>query len=208
VRIGAIAGDDRGAPDHGVGHLGVEIEGDRDRHVGRDLADAVQKLAFAVVVMLGHHGAVQGEQHGITAGPDLVDDRCGHLLVGRLGHQARGMRRGRHRNGEFGAGLARDVNETAERGVGALGLLDGRRTAERAGAGEGVDWCWQRRERIGLVHHHGNDKFSRHLALPIIQAFEQPTQPRRSSVPMALRSAQTSLAVSCALPKSHTRSTT
>ena len=74
-----------------VGHLGVEIERDGDRHVGRDLADAVQQLAFAVVVVLGDHGAVQGEQDGVAALLDLVDDRRRHLLVGGLGDQAGGV---------------------------------------------------------------------------------------------------------------------
>ena len=123
MRVGAVAGDDRGALDHRVGHLGVEIERDRDRHVGGDLADAVQQLAFAVVVVLGDHGAVQGQQDGVAALLDLVDDRRRHLLVGGLGDQARGMGGRGHRHGEFGARLAGDLDEAAERGVGAFGLL-------------------------------------------------------------------------------------
>ena len=142
VGIGAVAGHDRGALDHGVGHLGVEIERDRDRHVGGDLADAVQQLAFAVVVVLGDHGAVQGEQDGVAALPDLVDDRRRHLLVGGLGDEARGMGGGRHRHGEFRPGLAGHLDEAAEGGVGPLGLLDGARAAQLARAGEGLDRAW------------------------------------------------------------------
>ena len=40
---------------------------DRDRHVGRDRADAAQQLAFAVVEVLGDHRAVQGEEDRVAA---------------------------------------------------------------------------------------------------------------------------------------------
>ena len=166
MRIGAVAGDDGRALDHGVGHLRVKIERHRDRHVGRDLADAIEEFAFAVVIVLGHHGAVQRQQHGVAALLDLVDDCRRHLLVGGLGHQTRGMRRCRHRHGEFGACLAGDFDESAERGVGALGFRDGRRPAQGAGAGERFDRSRQRRERIGLVHHHRDCKFLRQFPLP------------------------------------------
>ena len=166
MRIGAIARDDGGALDHGVGHLGVEIERHRDRHVGRDPADAIEQLAFAVVIVLGDHGAVQGQQHGVAALLDLLDDGRRHLLVGGLGHQTRGMGRGRHRHGEFSAGLARDFDEAAQGSVGAFGFLDGARTAQGAGAGERFDRGRQRRERIRLVHHHRDYKFLRQFSLP------------------------------------------
>ncbi len=85
---------------------------------------------------------------------DLVDDGRRHLLIGGLGDQARRVGRGRHRHGEFGAGLARHFDEAAERGVGAFRVLDGGRAAQGAGAGKGLDGGGERRERIGLVHHH------------------------------------------------------
>jgi hypothetical protein len=77
VRVGAIAGDDRGALDHGVGHLGVEVERHGDRQVRRDPAQAVQQFALAVVVVLGDHGAMQRQQHRVATRPDRVGDRAG-----------------------------------------------------------------------------------------------------------------------------------
>ena len=154
VGIGAIAGNDRGAVDHGVCHLGVEIERHCNRHVGCDLADAVQQFAFAVVIVFRHHRAVQGEQHGIAALLDLVDDGRRHLLVGGLGDEARGIGAGGHRHGEFGAGLARYLDESTEGGVGAFELLDGKGAGKIRRAGKGGDWGWQGRERVRLVHHH------------------------------------------------------
>ena len=142
VGIGAVAGDDAGALDHGVGHLGVEVERHRDRHVRRDPADAIQKLAFAVVVVLGHHRAVQREQHGVAALLDLVDDGRRHLLVGGLGDQAGRMGGRRHRHGELRTGLARHLDEAAQRGVGAFGFLDGRRARSARRHGKRIRWAW------------------------------------------------------------------
>ena len=114
----------------------MEVERHRDGDVRRDLADPVQQFAFTIVEVLRHHCPVKREQDGIASLPDLVDDGRGHLLVGGLGNEARGMRGGRHRHGKFGAGLAGDLDEAAEGGVGSLGLLDGEGAAQVAGAGE------------------------------------------------------------------------
>ncbi len=43
-----------------------------------------EQLAFAVVIVLGDHGAVEGKENGVAAFPDLVDDGGRHLLVGGL----------------------------------------------------------------------------------------------------------------------------
>src|SRR5262249_42306598 len=68
------------------------------------------------------------------------------------------------------------------RGVSALSFLDGDSTTQSAGAGKGVEGGGKRRERVGLVHHHCNYKFSRHLNLPAMQTLEQPIEMR--SAPM------------------------
>jgi hypothetical protein len=62
---------------------------------------AILRMRFSsspspVVVVLGDHGAVQGEEDGVTALPDLVDDRGGHLLVGGFGDEARRVGRRSH----------------------------------------------------------------------------------------------------------------
>ena len=195
-----------GALDHGVGHLGVEIERDGDRHVGRDLADAIQQLAFAVVVMLGDHGAVQGEQHGVAALLHLVDDGRRHLLIGGLGHQARRMSRCRHRHGELRTRLARHLDEAAERGVGAFGFLDGRRAGQCAGAGKRLDGGRERREGIGLVHHHRHDELLRHQSPPFCQVLEQSIElPEKPALQSFASTANQLRANSCALQKGNTQ---
>jgi hypothetical protein len=57
--------------------VAMQVELDAHRHVGSDdLAHMGQQVAFAVVIALGHHGAVHGEQHAI--------DRHRRLEVGQI----------------------------------------------------------------------------------------------------------------------------
>ena len=59
-----------------VADVAMQVELDADRHVRTDdLADMGQEVAFAVVVALGHHGAVHGQEHAV--------DRQGGLQVGQ-----------------------------------------------------------------------------------------------------------------------------
>ena len=166
VRIGTVAGDDIGAVDHGVRHLRVEIEGDGNRHVGRDLADAVQQLAFAVVIFLRDHRAMQSQQDRVAALPDLLDDGGGHLFVRGLGDQAGRIGRGRHRYSKLGASLAGDLDEAAQGGIGPFGSRDGFGAGQIARAGEGIDGRGERRERVRLMHHHCDYELLRHGIFP------------------------------------------
>ena len=62
MRIGAVADHCAGVRDHRRGHVGVVVEARYDRHPVADQgADAAQQFALAIVVMLGHHRAVQVE---------------------------------------------------------------------------------------------------------------------------------------------------
>ena len=57
-------------------HVGVQIEADHQRQILADhLAHAPQDFTFAIVEMLGDHGAVQVEIDGIerSGGGDAVD---------------------------------------------------------------------------------------------------------------------------------------
>ena len=99
VRIGAIAGDDRGVVDHRRRHVRVEVEPDGDRQSRRHRADAPQQLALAVVQVLGHHRAVQREERRVAPAPDRADDRLAHVLVGGALDVARGMGAGGDGNG-------------------------------------------------------------------------------------------------------------
>ena len=52
--------------DHRPGHVRVEVEGDGHGHRrSDDLAHRAEEIALAVLEPLGHHGAVQIEQHAV-----------------------------------------------------------------------------------------------------------------------------------------------
>ena len=60
VRIGAEGGQAVGLAQHLGGDVGVQVQAGDDGHGRADgLAHARQQLAFAVVQVLGDHGAVQ-----------------------------------------------------------------------------------------------------------------------------------------------------
>ena len=60
MRIGPEDGHGGRVPHHGLGHVGVQVETDHQRHVVSNKgAHPAEQLAFAVFKMLGHHGAVQ-----------------------------------------------------------------------------------------------------------------------------------------------------
>ena len=84
VRIGAIAGDDRGVLDHRRRHVRVEIQAEGDGQPRRDGADPPQQLPLSVVEVLGHHGAVKRQECRVTPGPDRPHDGVAHVLVGGL----------------------------------------------------------------------------------------------------------------------------
>ena len=61
-----------------------------------DVADMGQEIAFAVVVALGDHGAVAGQEHGIDrhGGLEVVDDLVAEALVDLLHRPASGLGEG------------------------------------------------------------------------------------------------------------------
>ena len=62
VRIGAIGNESVAMRDHRLRHVGMQVEaGDNGNARAHQAAHARQKLAFAVVEVLGHHRAVQVE---------------------------------------------------------------------------------------------------------------------------------------------------
>jgi hypothetical protein len=120
---------------------------------GRHRPDAPEQLALAVVQVLGHHGAVQGEEDRVTAAPDRAHDGVGHVLVGRLLDVTRGMGACRDGDDHVRVRLLGHVEKAAELGVGVPELLDGLRSGEGA---EGGERGGHGREGIRLVHHHGH----------------------------------------------------
>ena len=129
----------------------MEVEPDGERGPWRHGADAPEQLPFAIVQVLGHHGAVQGEEDRVAAVPDRADDCLAHVLVGGLLDIARRVGAGSERNDDLRFGFLGDVEEAAELGIRVAELLDGRLPGERA---ERCQGCRHGREGIRLVHHH------------------------------------------------------
>ena len=91
MRVAAVGHDDIGVLGHGVGDVGVEVEGDGDGHLGSEArAQPLKQVALGVVAVLGNHGAVQRQ-----------DDPVERPLMAGVEHHAAQMRPGRRR------GLAR-----------------------------------------------------------------------------------------------------
>lgn len=75
MRIGFEADHDVGARQHGLAEVAVQVKGERQRGVGRNLADAAQQLGFAIVEALGGHRAMQVKQDQVAAVAHRLDDR-------------------------------------------------------------------------------------------------------------------------------------
>ena len=93
VRIGAVRNECIRVLDHVRRHIGVQVEADHQRQFLADhLAHARQDFAFAVVEMLGHHGAVQVEIDGVkrAGGCDAFDHFLDDALERVLGDMGRG----------------------------------------------------------------------------------------------------------------------
>ncbi len=102
MRIGTIGDQRVGVFNHLRRHIGMQVETGHQRQVLADhLAHALEKFAFAVVEMLGHHRAVQIEIDRIQwpGGGDAIDHDLDDAFVGIPGHvRARGGGTGNGRN--------------------------------------------------------------------------------------------------------------
>ena len=143
---------------HFGGHVGVQIEADDERQILADhLAHPRQNFAFAVVVMFGHHRAVQVEIDGIEGAG--VGDAVDHLIHDAFECILRDMRRwaggSRDRRDQLPAiGFGR-LNEAGKADIDLahdledVGPVRHRRPA--AAVHEIVIGRLGRRERVGLV---------------------------------------------------------
>ena len=97
VRVGAVGHQGVGALEHGARQVAVQIEARRDRHARPDqLAHPAQDLAFAVVVLFGHHRAVQVEVNAVhrQRGLQVLEQAAEDALEGVVGDLRRGAGRG------------------------------------------------------------------------------------------------------------------
>ena len=163
VRIGLVAGDHGGVVDQRAGQVGVIVERDRDRHLRRDAAQALHDLAFGVVAILDHHGAVQIEEDGIAPRSHRVFQRLYQRLEGRPRRLVRGPRFGRDRRHDLGLLAPREIEVRGHRRIGALEA--GTRFLAVRGTfavPERGQWRGKRRERVGLVLDEADDELAAH----------------------------------------------
>ena len=92
MRVGAVGDHGIRMLDHGLGDVGVQVEGGDDREVRCQLADPAEQLALAVLQMLGDHGTVQVEKERIErAGTgEVVEQHADQAFVGVAGHRPGG----------------------------------------------------------------------------------------------------------------------
>lgn len=161
VRVGPVGDQPVCACQHAGGHVRVQVERCHDRHaLARGGAQSGQQFAFAVVAMLGHHGAVQVEVDGIgivqaARGDDLARDPLECVRRDRAGRIGR---RPQHRHrlvpGHFHGG-----QEACDRHIGVAQRQDPRAPLHRRPAlapDERVVGGPRWRERVGFVLEAGH----------------------------------------------------
>jgi hypothetical protein len=160
MRVGLVAGDHRAAFGHAVVEVGVHVECHADRHAGRDGADAAQQFAFAVLVGLRHHRAVQVQQHRVAALGHGRADALGDVLEGGVVHQAAGMGRGGDGHVVVGAGGFGQIDEGGDgRSGAAVGRDRGFALGRQVGAGgKPRQRRGHRREGVRFMLHLGDDE--------------------------------------------------
>ena len=85
MRIGAVGDQGVAVRHHGLGQVGMQVEGGHDRDLPDLRANPAQELALAVGQMLGDHGAVQVEEQGVErAGGGEVGQQHGREPLERV----------------------------------------------------------------------------------------------------------------------------
>ena len=89
VRVFLVADQHVGAVEHQLREMAMQIELGADRDLGSDdRANALEQVAFAIVVTVGDHGAMHVDQHGVERhcglhpGEDLVTEALVHRAHG------------------------------------------------------------------------------------------------------------------------------
>ncbi len=110
MRVGAIGDQHIRIVCHPLRHIGVQVEGDDDRRLRAEVpAQARQKLALGVLMVVADHGAVKMQQHAVDRPLHLdgIEDHRGNPLERLVGHDARWVGVGGDRVNEAPAELVR-----------------------------------------------------------------------------------------------------
>ena len=173
VRIGLVAVEQVSVSHHRDAEVAVEVERHRDGHVGPDdRADGGDEVALAVVHALGHHGAVQVEQHAVepAGGLEIGQHPVLHVSVDVAGHPAGRRGRRRHRGHEGGAEPLGRLDHATQTGARpAEGLDDLAAVVEIARLELGAIGAHVT-EGVGLVRHHGQEQSHARLLWSFIPA--------------------------------------
>lgn len=152
-----------GIVDHRLGGVAMQVQFGANYHLRPDQgADMGQQVAFAIVIAIGHHGAMQVQQHHVHRhrGP-----QPGHQFVSQglidLAHRGAGrLRRGRqaldHLMPLGFCQLAPFMQRAGEEMRQVAGGI-----APECPLGEGGFAGWQRREGVGLGGQAGDEDAER-----------------------------------------------
>ena len=169
MRIGLVGNEDLRQRAHAFRHVGVQVEGDRDRQIrADDGAQALQQFAFAVIRVFGHHGAVQAEQDAVEFFRlGSLDDLAGQEFIGFDRHRAGRLGPGADRMAHVPAEFPLAHQSAGEAGIRLAALGDRfvgehqRLALELGNAG------LANAERVGFVHELGSQNFKRHSQSPV-----------------------------------------
>ncbi|OIQ71875.1 hypothetical protein GALL_465060 [mine drainage metagenome] len=161
--IGAVGNERICILNHLGRDVGMQVEADHQRQVvSNHLAHAPQDFTFAVVEMLGHHGAVQIQIHSIDPAGilDAVHHHPGDTLIGVFRHMGRGTGGAEDCRHQFPASGFRLIDKAGQpdidvaHGLEHVGPLRHRRPAtamHEIGIGS-----LRRRKGVGLVQEAAN----------------------------------------------------
>jgi hypothetical protein len=168
VRIGVVADQHVSELDHPRRDVGVQVEGRDHRHIGTDdPAHGLQDVPVSIVIDLGDHGAVQGEEDPVErtfrhGPPQPIAKQPGQLLDRLRRHQT-GRRRPDGEDWYEVEPLSRcSGDETAELGVGASGGLNDVLAKLDPGRREGRKIRLDRGEGTGFVRDLGRGNAKGH----------------------------------------------
>ena len=141
MRIGAKRNQRRGIADNRRRDVGVKIEADDEGQVGADdAAHPAQQLAFAVLEMVAHHGAVQVEINPVErlGGGEVFKQEGSDALEGLFGDLGGGHGGTPGERYQLGARGLRALDEADNRQVDSRHRLEQPLAAGQAGPGVGL----------------------------------------------------------------------
>ncbi len=168
VRVGVVADQHVGELHHPRRDVGMKVESRDHRHIRTDdLSHGLQDVAVSVVVDLGDHGAMQGEEDAIERAfrpgpPQPVAKQPGQMLDRLRGHQTGRGRPDGQEGYEVESLCLRAGDKAPELGIGIARDFDGGRPEMDARRFERRKIGLHRGEDVGLVRDLRSGDAKRH----------------------------------------------